>query len=201
MGSDPRAAHAESTSSVGDFIVNRNLTDIVLVGHSYGGTVISKVVEAIPDRVRRLVFWSSPVLESGESLLDTFPPVMQEMLTHLAAASPDNTVTLPFEVWRELMMNDADDELARSTYAQLSPEPFGQLTEALDLTVFYQLATPRSYLVGTEDAVPPGEIGWHRRMASRLGAHRFVETRGGHEALFTTPVTLADSIIEAGRDG
>jgi pimeloyl-ACP methyl ester carboxylesterase len=40
--------HAESTRSIVDFIVDNGLTDIVLVGHSYGGTIISKVAESIP---------------------------------------------------------------------------------------------------------------------------------------------------------
>jgi pimeloyl-ACP methyl ester carboxylesterase len=53
-----QASHAQSTQSIVDFIVSHDLTDIVLVGHSYGGTIISKVVEAIPDQIRRLVFCS-----------------------------------------------------------------------------------------------------------------------------------------------
>ena len=36
--------HAESTQSIVDFIVDRDLTDFVLVGHGYAGTIISKVV-------------------------------------------------------------------------------------------------------------------------------------------------------------
>jgi pimeloyl-ACP methyl ester carboxylesterase len=192
--------HAESTRSVVDFIVDRELTDIVLVGHSYGGSVISKVVEAIPERVRRLVFWSAVVVNDGESMLETYPAAMQETLTRLAAESADNTVTLPFHVWRDVFMNDADEEVARWAHNQLSPEHFGQLLERLDLKKFHSLLTPRSYLVGTEDLVPPGDDSWHARMARRLGKHRLVEMPGGHEALFTNPIALTDGIIEAGRD-
>jgi len=31
---------------------------------------------------------------------------------------------MPFELWREVLLNDADLELARSSYARLSPEPY-----------------------------------------------------------------------------
>ena len=60
-GIDARKAvsHAESTRSIVDFIVDNGLTDIVLVGHSYGGTIISKVAEEIPESIRRLVFHSA----------------------------------------------------------------------------------------------------------------------------------------------
>ncbi len=199
-GASMSVTHAESTRSIVDFIAQRDVTDIVLVGHSYGCSVISKVVEAIPDRVRRLVFWTGFVLNDGESMIETFPPAVQQTLTRLAAESSDNSVTLPFEIWREAFMNDGSDELARSTYQRLSPGTFGQLTERLDLKKFHSLATPRSYILGTKDAVPPGDKGWQARMANRLGKHRLVELNAGHEALFTNPVALVDAIIEASRD-
>jgi pimeloyl-ACP methyl ester carboxylesterase len=200
IGVEKQVTHAESTSSIRDFIVDQDLIDVVLVGHSYGGTIISKVAEMIPERIRRLVFWSAFVLNDGESMLEAFPPNMRDFLTKLAAKSADNTVSLPFDVWRRILMNDADDESARSAYARLSPEPFCQLLEPLSMKKFHSLPTPRSYLVGTEDAMPPGDPDWHHRMAGRLGAHRFVEMPGGHELLFSNPVGLAHKIIEAGYD-
>lgn len=45
-----------------------NLHDVVLVGHSYGGMVISGVADRIPDRIRRLVYVDAVVPEDGESL-------------------------------------------------------------------------------------------------------------------------------------
>ncbi|MBB5167542.1 alpha/beta fold hydrolase [Mycobacterium sp. AZCC_0083] len=191
--------HAQSTQSIVDFIVERDLTDIVLVGHSYGGTIISKVAEAIPDRIRRLVFWSAFVLNDGESMADAGSPALRELATRLAAESPDNTFMVPFEIWRETFINDADLELARRSYEQLTPAPYGQLVEQLDLKKFYTLQIPRSYLAGTEDsAVPTFEIA--SVMRKRLGVHRLVYMPGSHELLFTNPVRLADKILEAGRD-
>jgi pimeloyl-ACP methyl ester carboxylesterase len=193
--------HAESTRSIVDFVVDNALTDIVLVGHSYGGTIISKVAEAIPEELRRLVFCNAFVLNDGESMLEAFPASHRVMLTQLAAESTDNTVTLPFELWRETFINDADLETARWAYDQLSPEPFQQLLEPLDLKKFYTLTTPKSYLVCTEDTVmPPGEWAWHPRMSTRLGAYRLVAMPGSHEVIFSNPMGLADKLIEAGRD-
>ena len=184
-----------------DFIVNRDLTDIVLVGHSFGGTIISKVVEAIPARVRRLVFSSGFVLNDGESINDTVPPHFRNLFSELAAASSDNSVMLPFPIWRESFLNDADIEVAHWSYERLSPEPYQQIVEPLELKRLYALDTPRSYLLNSEDiALPPGEWGWHPRMTSRLGLYRLVQMPGGHELLFSNPNGLADKIIEAGRD-
>jgi pimeloyl-ACP methyl ester carboxylesterase len=200
-GACKNVTHAESTRSIVDFIVDSGLTDIIMVGHSYGGTIISKVAEAIPERIRRLVFYSAFVLNDGECMLNAFPPVQRGVLARLAAESPDNTVTLPFQLWRETFINDADLDTARWAYDQLSAEPFQQLLEPLDLKKFHSLDKPTSYLVCTDDTVMPhGEWGWHPRMSSRLGLHRLVQMPGSHEVIFTNPIGLADKIIEAGRD-
>jgi pimeloyl-ACP methyl ester carboxylesterase len=200
-GVSKAVTHAESTRSIVEFIVGHALTDIVLVGHSYGGTIISKVAEAIPQDIRRLVFCSAFVLNDGESMLDCFPPARRETLAQLAAESPDNTVTLPFTLWREVFINDADLQTARWAYEQLSSEPFQQLLEPLDLKKFHTLDIPKSYLVCTEDTVmPPGEWAWHPRISSRLGMYRLVQMPGSHEVVFSNPTGLADKIIEAGQD-
>jgi pimeloyl-ACP methyl ester carboxylesterase len=191
--------HAESTQSIVDFIVQRNLTDLVLVGHSFGGTIISKVAEAIPERIRRLVFWSAYILDDGECLADVGIPELHEVVSRLAAESPDNTFLVPFDVWRESFMNDADLDLARHTYSRLSPAPYCQVTERLDLKRFYSLQIPCSYIASTEDSVIPGDhLG--SMIRKRLGLHRLARIPGGHELLFTNPIGLADKIIEAGRD-
>jgi pimeloyl-ACP methyl ester carboxylesterase len=44
------------------------LTDVILVGHSYGGMVISGVVDQVPERVRRLVYVDAFLPDSGESV-------------------------------------------------------------------------------------------------------------------------------------
>jgi len=135
-------SHAQSTQSIVDFVVSSGLTDIVLVGHSYGGTIISKVAEVVADRIRRLVFWSGFVLNDGESLNDAVPPYFRDLFRGLAADSPDDSVMLPFPIWREAFLNDADLDLARSTYEKLSPTPYQQILEPLDLKKFYTLDTP-----------------------------------------------------------
>jgi pimeloyl-ACP methyl ester carboxylesterase len=193
--------HSECVESAVRFIMEHNLQDFVLVGHSFGGTIITKVAEAVPDRIRRLVFWNAFVPLDGNSLNDETPPHYRDMFSQLAAQAGDAGLMLPFNIWREAFINDADEDTARRTYAMLHPEPPRMFFDKLDLKKFYTLQIPRSYLNCTEDtALPPGEWGWHPRMSGRLGLYRLVQMPGSHEALFTNPEGLADKIIEAGRD-
>lgn len=199
-GVPKNVTHAESTQSIVDFILDRDLTNIILLGHGYAGTIISKVVEVIPERVRRLVFWSAYVLNDGETTLDMLPD-SGEALRQMAADSPDNTFMIPFDMWSDVFINDGDPDLVQRAYAQLSSEPFGPWAEPLKMQKFHSLQIPRSFLVGAADLVmPPGDAGWHPRMSSRLGKFRLAQMPGSHEAIFTNPIGLADKFIEAGRD-
>ena len=199
---DRSVGHAEAVASAAEAITAADLRDIVLVGHSYGGTIVSKLAEQLTDRIRRLVYWNAFVLLDGESVYDVSPPHYNEAMDADAAERGDGSVVLPYPVWREAFMNDADDALARHVYDErLSPHPVKTIRDRIELKTFPTLAIPRSYLNCTEDtAMPPGEYGWHPRFSSRLGLHRLVQMPGGHEALFTNPRLSAEKLQEAGRD-
>lgn len=104
-GVNKNVNHAQCTQSIVDYIVDKGLTDIVLLGHSYGGTIISKVTEAISDHIRRLIFWDAFVLNDGDSLKDNLPPHYQALFDSLARESGNNTVMIPFDIWREAFIN------------------------------------------------------------------------------------------------
>ena len=200
-GVDKNVTHAQCVQSAIDYILARNLTDVVLVGHSFGATIVCKIVEAIPQRVRRLVFYAGLVLLDGESIYDASPPDHRAAIDRLAAESSDRTVMAPFGLWRETYIGEADFAVARWAYDQLSPQPLQTFLDRLDLKKFYTLQKPRSYVLGTEDcALPPGEWHLHPRMTSRLGVFRFLQMPGGHELMFSNPTGLADKIIDAARD-
>lgn len=197
-----QVTHAQVVQSIVDYIEARDLTGFVLVGHSFGGTVIQKVAEAIPERIARLVFWNAFVLKDGECLHDNVPPHMREMLQGQAAQSEDGAVVLPFPVYREAFFNDGDIALAKSTYESLCPEYIALFDERQSLKTFFNLDIPTSYLYSWDDAALPhgDETGWYPKFGNRLGLFRYVSMPGGHMALFTRPDLLADKIVEAGRD-
>jgi pimeloyl-ACP methyl ester carboxylesterase len=60
-------------ADVVNLLIWEDLRDIVLVGHSYGGTVVRHVADQLPDRVRSLVYLDAFVPEDGKSLLDYLP--------------------------------------------------------------------------------------------------------------------------------
>jgi pimeloyl-ACP methyl ester carboxylesterase len=189
-----------------NFLIDNDLRDVVLVGHSFGGTVISRAAPLCAERLRRLVFWNAFVLQDGECLNDAVPPHYRAMFAALAAASPDQMIMLPLPVWREAFINDADSAAATAAYEKLSPEFYGLFTTPLPMREFYELLHSGrvgcSYINCTDDNSLPAsaEWCWHPRMSSRLGLCRVIQTRGSHEVLFTNPAGIAAAIIDAGRD-
>src|ERR1700742_4787075 len=78
---------ADGIQSVLDYIADQKLTDLILVGHSFGGLIISKVAEAIPEGVRRLVYVGGLVANDGEAAVDIIPPERRPILEALIADS------------------------------------------------------------------------------------------------------------------
>ena len=197
---EQKSGLTEAVQSVVSYIESYNLKNVRLVGHSYGGMIISKVADLIPDRITRLVYWNAFVPLSGECLNDMVPPHYKGMFDQIAAAS-NNAVVLPFTVWREAFINDADAELAQSAYDKLNPQPCKCFTEPVELTSqMAEKMVGKSYLNFQQDAALPHSYPWHPRLSERLGLFRLIEGQGSHEVCFTNPKLLGEKIIEAGRD-
>ncbi|MBH5319821.1 alpha/beta hydrolase [Paenibacillus sp. GSMTC-2017] len=199
---DPEVTHDDIIQSVVNYFTEQNLQHIVLVGHSFGGTIIAKVAEFVHDRISRLVFFDAFVPKDGESLVDQMPEPVQQIFHGLSTASGNNTITLPFPLFRETFANRATAQQARAIYDVSPTEPAGPLFQKLDLKKFYSLEIPKSYLFLTEDiAFPPAPFAWHPAQSSNLGMYRLIVSDGDHvSTVHTHPDIIAEKLVEAGRD-
>ena len=199
---DDRAATglADAARSLVDYLEAHRLENVRLVGHSYGGMVISQAAGSVLHRLRRLVYVNAFVPLNGQCLNDMVPPHYKALFDSVAAAS-GNAVMLPFPIWREAFINDADLALAESSYAKLNPHPYRTFTEPASLrTELAALEIGKSYLNFQQDAAMPHSMPWHPRLSERLGLFRLVEAPGSHEVWFTNPELTAQKVVEAGRD-
>jgi pimeloyl-ACP methyl ester carboxylesterase len=129
---------------VTDFTEKRDLRQVILVGHSFGGSVVSRVSQEIPDRIKRLVFHTAFVVEDGTSVNDNLPVEQTELFARAASQSPDNTVGCPWGVFRDLFIQDARPQDARSAWERLVPQPFQPWDAKLELAEFYRPVFPRA---------------------------------------------------------
>jgi pimeloyl-ACP methyl ester carboxylesterase len=198
-GDAKKSGLEEAVRSLVEFCDQQRVSDAVLVGHSYGGMVISGAAERLGSRVRRLVFWNAFVPNNGQALNDMIPPHYVAMFDQLE--QPDGSAVLPFPIWREAFINDADADLAKRAYDRLNPHPMKTFKDKIALKsdpATWQ--TGKSYVNCQQDTSLPHSMPWHPRLSEKLGLFRLVEMPGSHEACFTNPALLAEKFLEAGRD-
>ena len=70
-------------------ILAEDLTDVVLVGHSYSGMIVSAVTDRVPERISHAVYVDALVPEDGESAADILPAYQVEFMVGLAEESGD----------------------------------------------------------------------------------------------------------------
>ena len=190
----------QAISSIVAYIEHNDLRDIRLVGHSYGGMVISGVADRLTERIKRLVYVNAFVPLDGQCLNDMVPPHYVGLFDAVAAAN-NNAVMLPFEIWRDAFINDADLDLAKSSFAKLNPHPYRTFTDKIALKrPLAELPVGKSYVNCRQDTALPHSLPWHPRLSERLGLFRLVECDGSHEMFFSNPARLAQAIGEAARD-
>lgn len=174
---------------------------IVLVGHSYGGAVISEAAAGLPS-VKALVYIAAFVPEIGESALqltDKFPG------STLGQATVTQHYPLPDGGQGEELVIRKD--LFRNQFAAGVPVPTAQVMAAgqrpITLAALQEPATaaawkkiPSWYLVATEDRnIPPAAERW---MAERARAHT-VAVRAPHAVSVSDPGPVTDLILRAVR--
>lgn len=190
----------DAAQSLAQYLDAHDLQGVRLVGHSYGGMVISRVADLQPARLARLVYVNAFVPEPGQCLNDLVPPHYTGMFDAISAAS-NGSVMLPFPVWREAFINDADLQLATQAYEKLNAHPYKTFQEPIQLSQPMAASPiPKSYVNCREDTALPHSMGWHPRLSERLGLFRYVECSGSHEVWFTDPEAIARAIDRAGRD-
>ena len=114
------------------------LTDVVLVGHSYGGMVITGVADRIPDRIRRLVYLDAFLPDSGESVTDIRPGAMDGLIS---SNTNDGMVVPPWVA--------ADHPIPRDV-----PHPLRTFTDRLHLTNPERAKVPATYILTVEPSEP-----------------------------------------------
>jgi pimeloyl-ACP methyl ester carboxylesterase len=162
-----------------------SLSDVNLVGWSYGGMVTTGVAEQAPDKIHQLIYLDCFVPENGQSLADVLGPEIVAMAGQLAATYGDG--------WRVPHYPPGAD---RTTDFPLKA---AQQRVTMDNPQAAQL--PRTYVHFT--AKPPEDPyrGIFERIAARAREEGWNcrEMTTAHEGIFTAPHDVATLLLELAR--
>ncbi|MGY4967527.1 alpha/beta fold hydrolase [Streptomyces sp. 900105245] len=172
---------------------------IVLVGHSYGGEVITNAADSAPD-VKALVYAAAIAPAKGESandILGAYPgSKLPDALNPVPYPKPDGTTGTDLYIkpdkFREAFAGDIPASTAAVMAATQRPVEAASLGDKSEAEAWKTI--PSWYLVATHDeAIPPAA---QRFMAKRAAAHT-AEVDSAHDVAVSHPADVAHLIIDA----
>ncbi|MGB1213926.1 MAG: alpha/beta hydrolase [Pikeienuella sp.] len=165
-----------------------DLSDVVLVGHSFGGNALSYAAEIAPDRISRLVYLDAMIVEAGETPLDTVAPDIAALRRQMAQDSSGG-LTLPAPPAVTMGVTDRAD--VAWLESKMTPHPFATFTTPLPIQGAPGGALPAEYIMCTAPEYEP--LRESRARARALG-WRMRGIAAGHDMMVTAPETLADML-------
>ena len=184
----PEVGLGTHIDDVAGLIEADRLDNVILVGHSYAGMVISGVAHRVPERIAQLVFLDAMVPEDGETAVDVLP--VTKALIDVAVdgwrVPPMPEQPPPLGLFG---VTDPDDlSWLRST---LSDQPVRCLQEPVRLDNPAARTIPRTHI----HCVANRPVGITRRPVP--AGERVRELPTGHDCMITMPFELAGLLLEA----
>ena len=164
-----------------------DLKDIVLVGHSYAGYVISGVAEQMQPNIASIVFLDAFVPEDGDSLAAGASKPVKDAL---ATAKGKGELTLrpvPASVFR---VNEKDRAWVD---AKCTPQPIATMEEGVKVTGARDKIAKKSYIRAKGYPSIPFDAAQAKYKA--VASWRSYEMLAGHDAMVDQPKELTDILI------
>jgi len=179
-------------------VVAQTEGDVVLVGHSYGGPVITYAGSAA-DNVKALVFVAAFGLDKGESAQDSGasfpePELLSALQTWNFPGSDLPDLSIVQDKYRRVFAADVTDEEAASGATNQRPVSALGLGEPLAVEPAWK-RVPTWWVIGSEDhAINPD---YQRATAKKIGATVTELEGGSHSIAVSRSAEVATAIIEA----
>jgi pimeloyl-ACP methyl ester carboxylesterase len=167
------STHIEDVVNV---ILFEKLSEVILVGHSYGGMVISGVAHRIPDRIRKLIYLDAMVPEDGESVMSIMDPKGEGM----SGMIQGDYIVPP---WVK-----ADQPPPKDV-----PHPLKTFTESISLKNAEAAKIPAAYILTVDPGKKPEEDNF-AKSASRARARKWemYEMSADHNPQWSAPGPLVE---------
>jgi pimeloyl-ACP methyl ester carboxylesterase len=164
-------------TDVTNTLLYNDLSNVVLVGHSYGGMVITGVADRMPERIAALVYFDALVPKNGESAMMA------------AAAGSGETPPAPSGEVMPLTAELAElVGIPSSLLWRYKSHPLKTMTDPIHLTGAHLLIHRKIYVRALKF---PGMAATYARIQSESG-WEFEEIDASHNLMYEAPERLAD---------
>ncbi|MEU2688415.1 alpha/beta fold hydrolase [Streptomyces hygroscopicus] len=177
-------------TDVANLLFYEDLSDVVLVGHSYGGTVIQGAADRVGDRVGKLVFLDAP---EGRSQVEAFPALLKERENGRVVDGVELVFFPSEDLVRFFGVTDPED--IAWMLPRLTPHPWKSLEQPLVLNNRPALEAIPQYRIVSATSLA---LGIHNEdlMAKARAEGRFWEIDSGHDLMISAPEAVAGLLTE-----
>ena len=173
-------------ADIAELLRYESLRDVVLVGHSYGGMIITAVADRMPERLRSVVYLDAAFPDTGQSALDLMAPERRQAVVAGVRERGFGWLSPPFPAAEFGLTEPLDVAWVN---ARLTPQPYACLIEPLWLTGQHRKVPKKVYVLATNNqksAFRPvyerllGDSGWIT-----------LTVASGHDAMIERPDEVA----------
>ena len=171
-----------------------NRTNVLLIGHSFGGIVISEVAEQMPAQIIELLFIAAYIPKNGESLLSIAnTDANSDVPKYLKVAEKNGIASIDVNGITPTFVPDASQPVQAYVTAHFKAEPLAPLATPVTLTPAHFGSVNKVYVHTYNDKVNSYPL--QQRMIKDAGITRFYGLPSSHTPFVSMPSVLAAIIL------
>ena len=176
-------------------VIDTQSEPVVLLGHSYGGAIITQASEARSAKVRSLVYLTAFLPDHGQTLMNL---AGQDGESHLAGnviASPDGDVlTVKEDCLRDCFYGQCGDDDIALARTRLGPEATAGMRTAMQTSAQGFGRLPRYYVECLKDnTITPA---MQKKLYTAMPCERVFSLDTDHSPFFSAPDTLVEILTQ-----
>jgi pimeloyl-ACP methyl ester carboxylesterase len=176
-----------------------DLRDVVLVGHSASGAVITGVADRAPTQIAHVVYLDAFVPEDGQAVLDLITPERRQIMETLVNAEGNGWLLPrfappPWETIVRDMWGVTNEDDVRWMLDRLGPTPFAHFKDAVHRSNPVAEKLSRAYIRCRQ--FPNPRFDQHAEMAQRSALWRYRELAAPHHAAVTMPDKVTELLLQ-----
>ena len=196
-GADHTPAHLLSLDVYRDRVIEAIATmeNIILVGHSMGGMVITLVAEKVPAKIRKLVYVGAFLPASGQALTDlAYSDPYSKLGLSLIPSSDQLTLDVKSDNLTDLFIHDGTDTDKESVRTNYRPEPAIPFANKVELTNENFGSVEKAYIKTLLDVVISPQL--QDRMIATAGIQSIYEINSSHSPFLSQSEALSGLLIK-----
>ncbi|KQB38313.1 alpha/beta fold hydrolase [Flavobacterium aquidurense] len=168
---------------------------VILVGHSKNGIMISQVAEYRPEKIEKLIYLAAYLIPDGKTQSEYSVQDIDGVLKPYVTRFPElNSHTLQTEIYKEGLYHDCEDSITQMAKLLLSHEPIATGITPLELSEDKYGSVRRFYIECTEDKAVTPFI--QRKMYTETICEKVYSMPTSHSPFFSKPEELSTIFCE-----